>query len=243
VAEADLMLVDRKLEAEFSFTAPSPVNRPSFAIASALPYLVKNARPNTTIVRAGNAVDSFRIVSVGAVATHHVLDVHSRQIVAIHLPGDCIALQDLFADRVRHTVVAVNPVSYLELSIQSVRDLLKRNGNLSQALLAETTTELSTTQQWLISNGRRSAKVKVAYFLCEFVSRLRRETIGDGDRFALPLTQEQLSDCLGLTSVHVNRVLRALENEKLIERNNRSYRILDWKALADLGGFDKAYMG
>jgi DNA-binding GntR family transcriptional regulator len=61
-------------------------------------------------------------------------------------------------------------------------------------------------------------------------------------RYELPMTQEQLADATGLTSVHVNRVLQALSKEGLIERERRFVRIPDWEALREAGGFVGPYL-
>jgi DNA-binding transcriptional regulator YhcF (GntR family) len=61
--------------------------------------------------------------------------------------------------------------------------------------------------------------------------------------YELPMTQEQLADCVGLTPVHVNRTLRALEGKNLIARkSSRGITIGDWKKLADAGDFDSNYL-
>ena len=59
----------------------------------------------------------------------------------------------------------------------------------------------------------------------------------------LPMTQEQLGDATGLTAVHVNRTIKALEHDGLIMRSNpRSIQIGDWRKLAEVGDFDSNYL-
>ena len=82
---------------------------------------------------------------------------------------------------------------------------------------------------------------RIAHVLCEFALRLKLAGLGDGSGYQLPMTQEQLGDTTGLTSVHVNRTLKLLEAEGLIERlSPRSITIGDWKKLAEVGDFDSA---
>jgi hypothetical protein len=91
--------------------------------------------------------------------------------------------------------------------------------------------------------GRRDAPTRMAHLLCEFALRLRSAGLGDVTGYELPMTQEQLADATGLTAVHVNRTLRALETEGLIERPNpRLVRIADWRKLAKAGDFDSNYL-
>ncbi len=65
----------------------------------------------------------------------------------------------------------------------------------------------------------------------------------DGNNFTLPMTQEQIADATGLTSVHVNRTLQGLRADGVIKSNNRSIIVDDWQRLAETGDFDPAYLG
>jgi CRP-like cAMP-binding protein len=89
---------------------------------------------------------------------------------------------------------------------------------------------------------RRNATARIAHLLCEFGIRL--ETLGLGERFSyeFPMTQEQLADCTGLTGVHVNRSLKALEAQGLIARARRYVAVADWPNLTKIGDFDEAYL-
>lgn len=91
--------------------------------------------------------------------------------------------------------------------------------------------------------GRRDARTRVAHLLCEFSLRLKVAGLGDESDYELPMTQEQLADATGMTSVHVNRTLKGLEAAGLIDRSNpRSIQIGDWRKLADVGDFDSNYL-
>ena len=91
--------------------------------------------------------------------------------------------------------------------------------------------------------GRRDAQTRIAHLLCEFSLRLKVAGLGQQHNYELPMTQEQLADATGLTSVHVNRIIKALEREGLIRRSSpRSIKINDWRALATVGDFQSAYL-
>ena len=91
--------------------------------------------------------------------------------------------------------------------------------------------------------GRRDARTRLAHLLCEFALRLRIAGLGHDTNYELPMTQEQLADATGMTSVHVNRTIKTLEAEGLIERSNpRSIHIGDWRKLAEVGDFDSNYL-
>ena len=79
--------------------------------------------------------------------------------------------------------------------------------------------------------------------LCEFAVRLRLAGLGQETHYELPMTQEQLADATGLTSVHINRTLKQLEKEGLINRPNpRAICIGDWRRMAEVGDFDTNYL-
>ena len=90
--------------------------------------------------------------------------------------------------------------------------------------------------------GRRDARARVAHILCEFAVRLEQRGLTTDHGFELPMTQEQLADATGLTSVHVNRVLRSLESDGLINRRRRQIHFDDWRALQDAGDFSRRYL-
>lgn len=90
--------------------------------------------------------------------------------------------------------------------------------------------------------GRRPAKQRLVHHLCEFAARLRVAGLGSEDGYRLPTTREQLSDATGLTSVHVNRSLKALEAENLIVRTRRFVSIPDWERLRQASGFSELYL-
>ena len=106
-----------------------------------------------------------------------------------------------------------------------------------------TLVDASIFREWIANVGRRDARTRIAHVLCEFAMRLKVAGLGEPSGYQLPMTQEQLGDATGLTSVHVNRTLKLLEAEKLIERMSpRSIMIGDWKKLAEVGDFDSAYL-
>jgi CRP-like cAMP-binding protein len=114
---------------------------------------------------------------------------------------------------------------------------------IGKAMWMDTLVDASIFREWIANIGRRDARTRIAHLLCEFGLRLKHAGIGAETGYQLPMTQEQLGDATGLTSVHVNRTIKALEAEGLIDRvNPRSITIADWKKLAHAGDFDSAYL-
>jgi CRP-like cAMP-binding protein len=102
--------------------------------------------------------------------------------------------------------------------------------------------EASIFREWVLNVGRRDSIAKLAHLLCELGVRLDAEGLAEDYGYELPMTQEQLADALGLTPVHVNRTLKALEAEGLIVRSKRSISFPDWKRLRHVGDFNQRYL-
>jgi CRP-like cAMP-binding protein len=98
-------------------------------------------------------------------------------------------------------------------------------------------------REWIMNVGRRDARTRLAHLFCEFSLRLKLVGLGQHNGYELPMTQEQLGDATGLTSVHVNRTIKTMERDSLITRSSaRSIHIGDWRKLAEVGEFDPTYL-
>lgn len=106
----------------------------------------------------------------------------------------------------------------------------------------ETLAEGSIFREWIANIGRRDARSRVAHLLCEIAVRLQSAGLITGNRYELPMTQEQLGDATGLTPVHVNRTLQKLHGDGLITRDKRSITIENWKALSGVADFNPGYL-
>ncbi len=106
----------------------------------------------------------------------------------------------------------------------------------------DTLIDASIYREWVMNVGRRPAKQRIAHLLCEFARRLELAEMGDTEGYEFPMTQEQLADATGLTVVHVNRTLKALEDDGLIVRERRFLGIPDWGRLRDMSGFNELYL-
>jgi CRP-like cAMP-binding protein len=115
--------------------------------------------------------------------------------------------------------------------------------DVGKAMWRDTLVDGSIFREWIANVGRRDARTRLAHLLCEFGLRLKHAGLAEETDYDLPMTQEQLADATGLTSVHVNRTIKALQAEGLIGRvSPRSITIGDWKKLADAGDFDSGYL-
>jgi CRP-like cAMP-binding protein len=114
---------------------------------------------------------------------------------------------------------------------------------VGRAMWIDTLVDGAIFREWIMNVGRRNAKTRVAHLLCEFSLRLKVAGLGDATGYELPMTQEQLGDATGLTPVHINRTIKALERDALITRSSaRAIRIGDWRKLAEAGDFESTYL-
>jgi biotin operon repressor len=110
------------------------------------------------------------------------------------------------------------------------------------ALWLETATQAAVQQEWMVGLGRRTAQTRLAHFLCELSYRLQLNGRNDLDAFEFPLTQRELADVLGLSTVHVNRVLQTLRSLGMIELSRNQRMILNKAGLYEIAEFDSGYL-
>lgn len=164
----------------------------------------------------------------------------SRQIVAILMPGDeCFASRSPYAE---HPIRTLTEVTISEAAAPAVAALLQRHPAVADALWQADLVTQATLCERLTSLGRRSARERLAHLLCEFF--LRSEAVGltTGDQCAFPFSQTDIADVLGLSLVHVNRLLQALRASNLIRLESRLLTVIDFPRLKSVGQFDAQYL-
>jgi len=166
----------------------------------------------------------------------------ARQIMAVCIPGDAVDLQNIFLDASDHSVQMLTRGDVADVPREPLQELVLNRPGIGRAIIQLTLVEASILREWVVNVGRRDARERIAHVLCEFAVRLETRGLISGQGFELPMTQEQLADATGLTPVHVNRVLKALEADGLITRQRRQIHYSDWRALQDAGDFTRNYL-
>jgi CRP-like cAMP-binding protein len=123
-----------------------------------------------------------------------------------------------------------------------MEELALGHSEVAQAILITTLVEASIFREWVVNIGQRGSRSRIAHLLCEFAYRVTAQRLATDGIYELPMTQEQLADATGLTAVHVNRVLQALQREGLIERDRRMIRFPSWERLRDVADFNPRYL-
>lgn len=194
------------------------------------------------IIAAGDPYSNVYLVHAGWGTRYKLLENGARQIVNFVLPGDFMCFNaPLFRCSDFHLSAQTAMQAYV-IPIMPFARLLASQPQFALALSWTNAHEESLLAERILSLGRRSAKQRMAHLLCELWRRLQLLDMTDDNRFPMPLTQEDLADTLGLSTVHVNRTLRALRAEQLIEASNGTVRILDMPGLEHAAGFDSGYL-
>jgi len=195
-------------------------------------------RRGAVIIRENEASRDMFIVRSGWLHSSVVLGNGSRQIMRFHFQGDILGMPLLaFADS-PETVTAVTDAALRPFSRERLAAMIGDHPRLGALILALSVAERVALADRLASIGRTSARARVGSLICEIFARMRRLGLAERDAIQLPLTQEDIGDATGLTAVHVNRMMRALVEDGIIEREGGSQlRLLDEARLAGESSF------
>jgi CRP-like cAMP-binding protein len=203
---------------------------------------IRTFAADESFVHEGDRPDSCCLVLDGYVYRYKLVPSGARQISAIHIPGDMPDLQSLHIEVMDHSLRALTRAEMAFIPHTAVRETVRLFPTLGDALWRLTLVDASMFREWLTGIGRRSARTRVAHLLCELYVRLSAVGLTRDSGYDMPLTQSVLADALGLSTVHINRVLQDLRRARLIASEGRFLRILDWRGLAEAGEFDAAYL-
>lgn len=194
------------------------------------------------IVRAGSRPSESCILVEGLACQYKSVANYKRQITAFHVPGDFIDLHGFILKRIDHTVAALVPCKIAFVSHEALSEVIERHPHLGRLLWLCTLVEGAAHHEWMASLGNLPAAARMARLLCELFVRLKTVGHTDGASFRLPLTQAKMGEALGLSHVHVNRVLQQLRAEELVIWRQDTVTIPDWKRLCHVGYFDPSYL-
>jgi CRP-like cAMP-binding protein len=212
------------------------------AAVLALPHVVRSLEGGRYIVREGDRPTHCCLLVSGFAIRHKIVEGGGRQIVNIHVAGDMVDMQNALLDTADHNVQTLTVVEAAYIPREALMELAFTRPAVGRAFWLETLVEASIAREWIANVGRRDARARVAHLLCEFAYRLDAVGLGEECNYKLPMTQEQIADTVGLTSVHVNRTLKSLDAEGLTTRSLRSVKINDWKRMAQVADFRSTYL-
>ena len=194
------------------------------------------------IIRAGQRIEASTMLLEGIMCRYKDLSEGQRQITELHVPGDFADLHSFTLKRLDHTIMTLTPCRVAMVPHEKLTGITERFPHLTRLYWFATNLDAAIHREWELSLGRRTALSRIAALFCEM--RLRLEVVGmtEGETYALPLTQTDLAECLGLTPIHVNRTLKELREQGLVQFKSGRVTILDWDGLRNVAEFDPAYL-
>jgi CRP-like cAMP-binding protein len=213
------------------------------AAITALPFVRRSYEPSSYLVREGEPAKKYCSFILDGLAFRQKLTVNgARQIVAIQMVGDFVDFQHLFLRHADHNVQALTRIESADVDRDALQEVATERPAIGRAMWTEALVEASIFREWIVNVGRRDARTRIAHLLCEFAVRMKAAGIAPSEGYELPMTQEQLGDATGLTSVHVNRTLKSLVEDGTIPRRGRFIGFADWNRLRSTADFSDLYL-
>jgi CRP-like cAMP-binding protein len=220
----------------------SPLSAADRETLLGLPHTVRKLPANAHVVRDGDAPDYCALLLSGFAYRYKLTGEGGRQIISLHCAGEFLDLQNSFLGVADHSVQMLTEGELALIPPPTLEELALTRPAIARALWIDTLIDAAIFREWVVNVGRRDSRARVAHLLCEFSLRLEAAGLAKNHEYELPMTQEQLADAVGLTSVHVNRVLKQLGEEGLIRRDRRAIAIADWDRMRAAGDFNARYL-
>lgn len=223
-------------------TSIAPLTVDEEAALGQIPTLVSHIREQQDFVREGDRPNRSALLLDGFVVASKITRAGKRQITSIYVPGDIPDLHSLHIDTIDMTLTTLVPSTVAFIPHEALRDLCSAHPQLCFALWRTTLIDASIFREWVVNTGQRAAVARAAHIMCELLVRLRAVGLADGDVIDFPMTQAEFGEALGLSPVHVNRVLQDLRSRRLIELKGRRLTVIHWGGLCGLAEFDPTYL-
>jgi CRP-like cAMP-binding protein len=195
-----------------------------------------------TIIKRGQPLSHSVLLLDGLMCRYKDLRNGRRQISALHVPGDFLDLHGFTLKHLDHEVMALAPSRVAYAAHDRLTKLTEDFPHLTRLLWFLTNLDAAIHREWELSLGQRTGVARAAHLFCEIYHRLRTVGAVDGLQYPFPINQSELGECLGLTPVHTNRVLRELRERRLASFKGGLVRIENLRGLEELAEFDCAYL-
>lgn len=202
----------------------------------------RSFEPGVDLVRQGQLGQHAYILADGWVCSYKLLPSGTRQIVDFQVPGDFLGLRSVLFRTADHNAEAMTKVEVSEVSSNDLMEAFANTPRLATAVLWAASRDEAMVVEHLVDIGRRNALERTAHFLLELGARLKLVGLGSKEGYTCPLSQYMLADALGLSAVHINRVLRQLRDEGLLTFRSGQVVFDDFEGLVKLADFDTAYL-
>jgi CRP-like cAMP-binding protein len=202
----------------------------------------RDTPPRYDIIREGDNPTSVIVMLEGWSCRYKMLADGGRQITAFLMPGDFSEMDATILDKMDHSIATLTQARVAMISREKMEELTKVRPAVTHALRLAQQVDEGVLRAWIVSMGRRNSIQRVAHLLCELSVRAQSIGLATAERCELPISQIVLADALGLTPVHINRVLSTLRLHGAMERHARLLVITDTLKLIEVAGFDENYL-
>jgi CRP-like cAMP-binding protein len=237
MAESPLNRLVRRLDVD-----SSPLSQEEKHAILRLPVTIREIGPDQDIVREGDQPSQCCVVLEGFQCRYKMLRDGERQIMSFHVPGDIPDLQSLFLTTMDHSLGTITPNRVGFVTHDALRELIRQHPGLAERLWRETLIDAAIFREWITNVGSRDAYTRIAHLICEFFVRLRSVGLTNGTTFNFPLTQTEIADATGLSTVHVNRSIQQIRADGLLSIERGICTIPDFGRLKDAAMFDPNYL-
>ncbi len=194
------------------------------------------------LIREGERPQAVTLVLEGWAYRYKTLEDGRRQIISFLLPGDVCDLNVFTIRESDHSIGAITPLTIVEITSGAFEDMVGSSGTLRSAFWWMSHVNAAIQREWTVNLGQRDGYERMAHLICELFYRLEETGLTEGGSFELPVTQNEMGEALGLSTVHINRVLKELRLNRLIALKERTMSILDLPALQRKALFNPTYL-
>jgi CRP-like cAMP-binding protein len=207
-----------------------------------LPTTPASIPANRDFVFVRDETDHCYLVVTGIVGRFSQERDGSRQMTALHIPGDMADLCSVVFPKSSWTFQALAASTVLCIPHAALRQAANDHPGIAAAFWRDCVVDMSIMSEGMLTLSRRSGEAKIAHLLCEMSCRYRGAGSVDDDHFDWHLRQGHVADVVGLTPVHVNRMLRAIREKGLATVTLKEAKIHNFAGLAKLARFDPTYL-
>lgn len=197
-------------------------------------------KPHTVLAR-GDLADRSTMLIEGFMLRAIVED-GQRHIVGLHVPGDFADLHVFALKRLDHDLVTIGPARVGYVPHERLARLVAEQPHLARLLWFATLLDASIHRQWILRLEQLTAARRAAHVFAELWQRLDFVGLGSPKGVRTPLTQVDLADMCGTTSIHMSRALGQMRKEGAGDFRRGDLRVEDRRTLERFANFRPDYL-
>ena len=203
---------------------------------------IRQVGARVDLVREGDQPENVHLILEGYACRYKVLPDGQRQIMALFVPGDFCDLNVFILDQMDHSIGTISACQVVDIPRSAIEEVTANRPRITRAFLWCALVDEAILREWLVNMGAREGNQRIAHLLCELLMRLDAVGLVTNHSYAFPFTQTDIADTMGLSNVHVNRVLRELRELGLVTLKQRILTILDVDRLKAYCSFNPNYL-